>query len=120
MGSMVGTAGIHAVLQYIPTHNTGNEIEIVCHQLSAAWPANRSRRKSLVRRHGMWGGGHILVGYGHPDDGTGVAPLPGTDHPSRLMCSGLNRSVSNGRHLVKSEWDEAETWLTNNIDNDQP
>jgi hypothetical protein len=64
--------------------------------------------------------GHILVGYGHPDDGTGVAPLPGTDHPSRLMCSGLNRSVSNGRHLVKSEWDEAETWLTNNIDNDQP
>ena len=55
--------------------------------------------------------GHVLVGYGHPDAGAGVAELPGTNHSARLMCSGLNRSLEDGKLLVKSEWDEAEAWL---------
>ena len=64
--------------------------------------------------------GHVLVGYWHPDEGMGVAPLPGTKHSSRLMCSGLNRSLLDRRLLVKSEWDEADEWMTDNIDNNQP
>ena len=57
--------------------------------------------------------GHVLVGEGHPDKTTGnlgPAPLPGTRHNCRLMCSGPNSNGSS-RLLVKKEWDEAEKWL---------
>ncbi|MCB1132606.1 MAG: hypothetical protein KDN05_15880 [Verrucomicrobiae bacterium] len=60
--------------------------------------------------------GHVLVGRGHPDQEVfpGPAPLPGTRHTCRLMCSGPN-SGSQSRLLVKREWDEAEIWLEANI-----
>jgi hypothetical protein len=58
--------------------------------------------------------GHVLVGKGHPDSQSkpdqGPAPLPGTQHICRLMCSGPNANGSS-RLLVKREWDEAEKWL---------
>lgn len=40
----------------------------------------------------------------------GPAPLPGTRHICRLMCSGPN-SDGSSRLLVKGKWDEAEKWL---------
>jgi hypothetical protein len=55
--------------------------------------------------------GHILMGYGHPDDGGGAAPLPGTDPRHRLMCSGHHREITASKLLVKAEWDKAEEWL---------
>lgn len=55
--------------------------------------------------------GHMLVGYGHPDVQGGPAPLSGTDRTKRLLCSGPNRSLANGKLLVKKEWDGAEEWL---------
>jgi len=63
--------------------------------------------------------GHVLVGEGHPDEpGTGnPAELVGTNHRDRLMCSGAIRDRRNGKLLVKSEWDAAESWLSNNPDN---
>jgi hypothetical protein len=54
--------------------------------------------------------GHIIVGDGHPDEGSGQAPLMGTDRTKRLMCSGPNRQVG-ASLLVKKEWDAAEVWL---------
>jgi hypothetical protein len=54
--------------------------------------------------------GHILVGSGHPDEGSGVAPLLGTDRAQRLMCSG-SKWTWDSLLLVKSEWDRAEEWL---------
>jgi hypothetical protein len=55
--------------------------------------------------------GHVLVGNGHPNDGTNQFTLPGTAHHKRLMRSGgLNRPDS-GHLLVKHEWDAAEEWL---------
>lgn len=56
--------------------------------------------------------GHVFVGEGHPDQDAspGPAPLPGTKHSCRLMCSGPN-SDGSSRVLVKAEWDEAEEWL---------
>lgn len=56
--------------------------------------------------------GHVFVGDGHPDQSAqpGLAPLPGTQHTCRLMCSGPN-SDGSSRLLVKGEWDEAEKWL---------
>ncbi len=68
--------------------------------------------------------GHVLVGEGHPDDKTpdpitGPAPLPGTKHVSRLMCSGPNTDGSS-HLLVKGEWDKAETWLKAEIDDKEP
>ena len=54
--------------------------------------------------------GHILCGSGHPDEGSGVAPLGGSDVTKRLMCSGPFRR-ENSRLLVKAEWDVAEVWL---------
>ena len=73
--------------------------------------------------------GHLLVGYGHPDDKRknvtkGPAPLPDTNHKERLMHSGEGTSVAYGatvitayrsHRLVKGEWDEAELWLNTNI-----
>ncbi len=66
--------------------------------------------------------GHVLVGYGHPDDGEapGPAPLVGTDQTVRLMCRHQNRSLEDGRLLVKSEWEAAEEWLSVKIDPPQP
>jgi hypothetical protein len=65
--------------------------------------------------------GHVLVDYGHPDDGGGHAPLPRTDHRERLMHSGsglggpiiigIRLQQARGHRLVKQEWDEAEQWL---------
>ena len=55
--------------------------------------------------------GHVLVGYGHPDESRGAAPLPGTHLPNRLMVSGNGYSVFRGSLLVKGEWDAAEKWL---------
>lgn len=54
--------------------------------------------------------GHVFVGDGHPDKNNGPAPLPGTRHICRLMCSGPS-SDGSSRLLVKGEWDEAEKWL---------
>ena len=56
--------------------------------------------------------GHVFCGAGHPDEGGGVAKLPGTDHQKRLMCSGGMNSLGS-RLLVKAEWDAAEEWLEN-------
>lgn len=56
--------------------------------------------------------GHILLEEGHPDTNNGVAPLPGTRHEERLMCSGpKRRKDGSSRLLVKAEWDEAEAWF---------
>jgi len=64
--------------------------------------------------------GHVLVGYGHPNDYTNQFTLPGTAHHKRLMRSGgLNRPDS-GHLLVKHEWDAAEEWLSQNIDTPTP
>jgi hypothetical protein len=55
--------------------------------------------------------GHLMLGRGHPDAGTGPAPLEHltlADHQKRLMYSVEGYS---GSLLVKSEWDEAEKWL---------
>ncbi len=74
--------------------------------------------------------GHIILGEGHPDeaerkeingvvewDKGGVAPLPGTDHIKRQMCSGSQRKKDGtSRLLVKGEWDKAEEWLSENVD----
>lgn len=61
--------------------------------------------------------GHVLIGLGHPDDGSGPAPLPGTNHSKRLMASGAFRN--RGNFLVKAEWDKAEKWLYQNIKIDE-
>ena len=63
--------------------------------------------------------GHVFVGDGHPDRNDGPAPLPGTRHICRLMCSGPN-SDGSSRLLVKGEWDEAEKWLKAQIDDKEP
>ncbi len=70
--------------------------------------------------------GHILVGYGHPDEEKGPAPLHGTDRKLRIMHSGdglgeitvdgLPRKPFRGNHLVEGEWDAAEAWLKNEED----
>jgi hypothetical protein len=54
--------------------------------------------------------GHLIIMDGHPDEGAGAAPLPGTTHSLRLMASGTKRSP-NGDLMVKGEWDAAESWL---------
>lgn len=65
--------------------------------------------------------GHRIIGLGHPDEGTGPAPLEGVadndEMRRRLMCSGPNQIHNPGGRLVKKEWDAAEAWLINNIDN---
>jgi hypothetical protein len=59
--------------------------------------------------------GHLIIGFGHPDEGTGEAPLPGlpaSAYPDRLMTGGnkVKRPV-HGKLIVKGEWDSAEKWL---------
>ena len=55
--------------------------------------------------------GHVLVGNGHPNDGTNQFTLPGTAHHKRLMRSGELNRPDPGHLLVKHEWDAAERWL---------
>ena len=58
--------------------------------------------------------GHVIMGMGHPDQGGGPAPLPGTNHEDRLMIGGLNiRRSDPGALIVKGEWDAAEVWMQN-------
>jgi len=72
--------------------------------------------------------GHLMVGEGHPDEYDvsdpnsfgGVAAHQSfgvLEHQKRLMVSGDN-ITSDSRLLVKSEWDEAEEWLNEFIDNE--
>lgn len=61
--------------------------------------------------------GHVLVGYGHPDKGSGPAPLPSTSHYHRLMCTSRGTGgLVREKLLVKGEWDKAEDWLANEVD----
>ncbi|WP_367873902.1 hypothetical protein [Luteolibacter sp. Populi] len=61
--------------------------------------------------------GHVLFGAGHPDQGGGQAPLPGTRHSDRLMVSGGGvRRPDHGKLVVKDEWDKAEDWLVQFVD----
>lgn len=62
--------------------------------------------------------GHVLVGFEHPDEGGGRAPLKGTDLRRRLMCSGFWREPAISKILVKKEWDAAEEWLNATIKDD--
>ncbi len=61
--------------------------------------------------------GHVILDDGgHPDHGEGVAPLDNSlDRTKRLMCSGHNNN-NNSILLVKKEWDEAEKWLVDIVD----
>jgi len=59
--------------------------------------------------------GHILIGEGHPDQNDGYAPLEGTDRSLRLMHSG-NSNIPGAKLLVKKEWDRAEIWLKDNLE----
>lgn len=66
--------------------------------------------------------GHVLFGSDHPDNSVapGPASLPGTDWKARLMHSGFGHPNPKVRCLlVKGEWDEAETWLIDNIDGNE-
>ena len=61
--------------------------------------------------------GHVIVGYGHPDDETCQVLLPGTNNARRLMCSGVGYGgIVRDIMIVKGEWDKAEQWLHNEID----
>lgn len=62
--------------------------------------------------------GHVIVGAGHPDEGGGVAPLGGSNHPLRLLLSGGNpdRLTPHGIQLVKEEWVAADARLPGILD----
>ncbi|RYD21301.1 MAG: hypothetical protein EOP88_11865 [Verrucomicrobiaceae bacterium] len=72
--------------------------------------------------------GHVLVGYGHPDEEDGPSPLRGTNRRERMMHSGehmgnpgteyanVGGASARGHRFVKKEWDEAEIWLNRAID----
>ncbi|MCB1133955.1 MAG: hypothetical protein KDN05_22745, partial [Verrucomicrobiae bacterium] len=65
--------------------------------------------------------GHVLVGYGHPDDGTCDVLLPKTDDSRRLMSSGRGYGgIVRDILLVKGEWDKAEDRLSYMIDEQEP
>lgn len=52
--------------------------------------------------------GHVMIGSGHPDTGSGRAALSHKDISERLMCSGAKRrSDGSSSLLVKAEWDSA-------------
>ncbi len=63
--------------------------------------------------------GHLITKSDHPDEGLGVAPLPGTVRTHRLLCSYPNRAIG-AKLLVKSEWDSAEEWLKRFVDGIDP
>lgn len=60
--------------------------------------------------------GHIVMGAGHPDQKSGPAILPGSEHIQRLMVAGGKSGLNIQHRIVKGEWDAAERWLTENID----
>jgi len=66
--------------------------------------------------------GHVICGEGHPDQGSGDAPLEGTDRLERLMYAYIQDKISAGalykNLLVKAEWDHAEQWLKNRPNGD--
>lgn len=80
--------------------------------------------------------GHCMIGYGHPDLSPldrALAKLPGATPPERgpaphegvgaeewkrRLLYSITLPVS-GKTMVKSEWDAAETWLHQIIDNPQ-
>ncbi len=62
-------------------------------------------RVPLNNAHEM---GHVLFGGGHPDLGTGRAPLFGTEHHRRLMSSAKTSGFKSGVLTVKGEWDRAD------------
>lgn len=70
--------------------------------------------------------GHVIIGPGHPDldVGSGPAPLKGTNHLERLMHSDVVVKKKAGcldRNLiVKKEWDAADEWLFQKIDQKEP
>lgn len=80
-------------------------------------PALKHMRVMRLLAHEL---GHVLVGYGHPDEGGGPAPLPGTNPVRRLMCSGSGAHRYPDILLVKGEWDEAEKWLVKIVDPPAP
>jgi hypothetical protein len=68
--------------------------------------------------------GHVMIGSGHPDQGTGGASLrwnmsfsnpawrPDPRDKNRLMCSGNYVDFTKpGKQLIKKEWDLIEAWL---------
>jgi hypothetical protein len=63
--------------------------------------------------------GHVIIDDGHPDQGSGPAPLPGTPHMERLMFSNIGQKATanaiDKNLLAKAEWDAAEAWLVDNI-----
>jgi len=80
-------AVVNAGLPAMPTRPLQQVIETIAHEL-----------------------GHVLIGGGHPDQGGGFAPLPGTDHSERLMSTFATRAAG-AKLLVKTEWDRAEARL---------
>ena len=52
--------------------------------------------------------GHIFFGEGHPNQGSGPAPLPGTDQRDRLMYSAEIMGARPNVKTVKGEWDAAD------------
>ena len=116
--------GDHDIVAYffndgLPEGNTPGTVggSYIASNLSMIVASNHTtvtRTEAQVLRtlaHGIW---HCLIDNGtqdgHPDEATGVAPLPGTDATWRLMCSGFKRR-DDGVLLVKAEWDAAEQWL---------
>jgi hypothetical protein len=80
---------------------------VINHHPSGA-PRNEQEMNEVIA-HEL---GHLLLGGGHPDENGGFAPLYGTNRSNRLMCSGYNRTPG-AKLLVKTEWDRAESWLRN-------
>ncbi|MFD0895475.1 hypothetical protein KBB96_19930 [Luteolibacter ambystomatis] len=66
--------------------------------------------------------GHVMIGKGHPNEESGVAPLPLTDKTKRLMHTGMDITdpITQRRQIVKAEWDAAEVWMKANLDSPQP
>jgi hypothetical protein len=65
--------------------------------------------------------GHVMLGSGHPDEQGGEAVLEGTRRIERLMYTSIRDKIETGNLfknlLVKREWDKAEVWLIEHIDN---
>jgi hypothetical protein len=71
--------------------------------------------------------GHVMVGRGHPDHGSGRSVLVWKSSTSgnyqrdfrnnkRLMKSGTPGPLSSPKQLIKKEWDLIEDWLSNKVD----
>ncbi|MCF7676091.1 MAG: hypothetical protein K9M97_12150 [Akkermansiaceae bacterium] len=60
--------------------------------------------------------GHVIVGAGHPDNGTSEFILPGTDYTPRLMSNVPAQTTNPGVLLIKAEWEKVEAWMAKNVD----